>query len=101
MPSRPPKEFHADALPAAGIRLDIDNPSIRLEPWAIYANIPGRVYLDSRYVSYSIAPSAGLPAVRLDPNGVVYGLREGTATIIGRFGSLTDEVRVNVVAEEQ
>lgn len=101
LPSRPPAQFHADTFQVTAIRLDLDNPSLRLQPWAIYANIPGRVYLDARYVSYSIAPSVGPPVVSLDPNGVVHGLRKGTATIIGRFGSLTGQVRVNVEAEQR
>ncbi|MGH6843069.1 MAG: hypothetical protein ACREDV_13465, partial [Methylocella sp.] len=74
--------------------------SVRLQPWAIYSNIPGQVNLDTRYVSYSIAPAAGPPVVRLDPNGVVHGLRPGTATIIARFGAVTDQVRVEVEAKQ-
>jgi hypothetical protein len=98
LPSVPPTEFHADALPFAGIRLDSDNPSIHLQPWAVYADMPGQVNLDARYIAYTVAPAAGLPIVRLDPNGVVHGLRPGTATIIGRFGALTDQVEVTVTA---
>ncbi|MFZ3328808.1 MAG: hypothetical protein WA231_24365 [Methylocella sp.] len=101
LPSRPPAQFHADTFPVTTIRFDLDNPSLRLQPWAIYANIPERVYLDTRYVLYSIAPGVGPPVVSLAPNGVVHGLRTGTATIIARFGSLTDQVRVNVEAEQR
>ena len=101
LPSRPPAQFHADTFAVTAIRFDLDNPSLRLQPWAIYANIPERVYLDARYVSYSIASGVGPPVVSLDPNGVVHGLRTGTATIIGRFGSLTDQVQVNVEAEQR
>jgi hypothetical protein len=101
LPSGPPAQFHADTFQVTAIRLDLDNLSLRLQPWAIYANIPGRVYLDARYVSYSIAPGVGPPVVSLDPNGVVHGLRHGTTAIIGRFGSLTDQVRVNVEAEQR
>lgn len=101
LPSRPPAQFHADTFAVTAIRFDLDNPSLRLQPWAIYPNIPGQVNLDTRYVSYSIAPGVGPPVVSLDPNGVVHGLRTGTATFIARFGSLTDQVRVNVEAEQR
>jgi hypothetical protein len=101
LPSRPPAQFHADTFAVTAIRFDLDNPSLRLQPWAIYANIPERVYLDTRYVSYSIAPGVGPPVISLDPSGVVHGLRTGTATIIARYGSLTDQVRVNVEAEQR
>ncbi len=100
LPSRPPAQFHADTFAVTAIRFDLDNPSLRLQPWAIYANIPEQVYLDTRYVSYSIAPGMGPPVVSLAPNGVVHGLRTGTATIIARFGSVTDQLRVNVEAEQ-
>jgi len=100
LPSEPPAEFHADSLPVAGTQLDRDNPSFILRPWAVYPEVSGRLHLDTRYVSYSIAPAAGPPVVRLDPqHGIVYGLRPGTATIIGRFGQLTDQVRVTVKAD--
>jgi hypothetical protein len=99
LPSQPPAQFHADTFEVAGIQLGLNNPSFRLQPWAIYANIPERVYLDGRYVSYSIAPAAGQPIVSLD--GItVHGLRPGTATIIGKFGSVTDQVRVTVTADD-
>jgi hypothetical protein len=101
LPSRPPPQFHADTFPVTAIPLDRDNPTLRLQPWAIYANVAGRVYLDTSDVSYSIAPSVGPPVVSLDLNGVVHGLRTGTATIIARFGSLTDQVRVSVETEQQ
>ncbi|PZR81138.1 MAG: hypothetical protein DLM68_18355 [Hyphomicrobiales bacterium] len=102
LPSQPPTQFHADEFSDTGIRIVLDdNSSVRLHPWAIYANVPGHVYLDTRYVSYSIAPAAGPPAVSLAPNGVIHGLRPGTATIIGRLGSFTDQVRVEVEAEQQ
>jgi hypothetical protein len=113
LPSESPTEFHA-SFPISVLNLNHDNPSTRLAPWTIYASIPGlydsvpgldakvptRVYLDARYVSYSIAPAAGPSVVRLDPvNGIVYGLRPGLATIIGQFGTLTDKVFVSVHAD--
>jgi hypothetical protein len=102
LPSQPPTQFHADEFSDSGIRIDLDdNSSVRLQPWAIYPKIPGQVHLDTRYVSYSIAPAAGPPIVRLDPNGVVHGLRPGTATIIARFGALSDHVQVEVEAEQR
>lgn len=105
LPAEPPLTFHSDELAFAGIPLDIAaNPALRLQPWATWLNIPGRVYLDTQAVSYSIAPSGGPPAIRPDPNGIVYGLREGTATIIGRLtarpSTFPSRVRVNVVAEK-
>jgi hypothetical protein len=113
LPSEPPSEFHA-SVPISVVQLDYDNPSIRLAPWAVYANtlelydsvpgldekVPRRVYLDAGYISYSIAPVADTPVVRLDPvNGIVYGLRPGTVTIIGQFGALIDKVLVTVSAD--
>jgi len=110
LPSDAPSEFHA-SFPISVVKLESDNPSTRLSPWAVYANIPGlyqdvsgldkkvarQIQLDAGYVSYSIAAAAEPAVVRLDPaNGIVYGLRPGTATIIGRFGQFVDKVLVVV-----
>lgn len=40
LPSRPPAQFHADTFPVTAIRFELNNPSLRLQPWAIYADIP-------------------------------------------------------------
>jgi hypothetical protein len=115
LPSEPPTELHA-SFPIAVINLNYENPSIRLGLWATYAdiptlynavpglgtNVPRRVYLDAQYVSYSVAPAGGPPVVDLDAvNGIVYGLRPGTATIVGQYGAVTDQMLVIVKAEAE
>jgi hypothetical protein len=92
LPFELPSEFHA-SLPISEINLNYDNPSTRLAPWAIYASIPGlydsvagldakvprRIYLDARYVSYSIAPAADPPSlvsIRLTALSMVCGLEQ-------------------------
>jgi hypothetical protein len=93
------KEFHAHRAPVAGIRLDLVNPRIRLQPWVINPDFTGRVYLDMRSVSYRVAPSAGAPVVKLYPKGILRGLQKGTATVIGQCGLRSNKVLVEVGKE--
>ena len=36
------------------------------------------------------------PVIRVDPNGLVHALREGTAVIVGNFDGVIDRVKVTV-----
>lgn len=101
LPCEKVKEFHAHRAPVTGIRLDLINRRIRLQPWVINPDFTGRAYLDTSSVSYSIVPSAGAPAVSLEPNGILRGLRKGTATIIGQCGLRSDNVLVEVGEEQR
>jgi hypothetical protein len=60
-----------------------------------------RQYLANRSHALAGTKAMGPPVVSLDPNGTLHGLRNGTATIIGRYdaGGLLDNVCVEVAAE--
>jgi len=67
----------------------------RMFPGASFAGIPGKVDLRS-HVTYTLAPAAGTPVVRVTADGTLQALAPGTATLEARFGNAVDEIAVTV-----
>jgi pimeloyl-ACP methyl ester carboxylesterase len=72
-----------------------------LEPEVIYRQLDYPVYLtNSDQIRFSVEQSESDPLIRLDPHGMVHGLRPGKARIIADFDGMQDSVVVTVYAKE-
>jgi len=70
-------------------------------PVATSAAPVGQVFSSGDLVRYRVVPGAGAPVVRISQDGAIEALREGTATVEGRFGKSVDRFEVIVRAENQ
>jgi hypothetical protein len=71
-----------------------------LSPQAYYSNLKYPVLLvNMDGIRFNVLQSQIAPAIRLDSDGVVHGLRMGKAVITGNFGGMKDSVTVTVSAK--
>jgi hypothetical protein len=80
-----------------------DKPQDRqkwLEPEVQYGQLEYPIYLeDASQIKLTVQQPPDEPVILLDPNGLVHGLRPGTATIIGDFDGIRDQVEVHVYSK--
>jgi triacylglycerol esterase/lipase EstA (alpha/beta hydrolase family) len=101
-PKFPPAlSFKANDLPVLVLTLDGVTREAMPHPLAIYAAPVGRVYLNSRFVTYSLLHPRGTRAIALQPNGSMRALAPGEAMVEAHFGSSVDRLRVIVRATQQ
>ena len=68
-----------------------------LMPVVRYQSISAPIRLSSsRLIEFSIIQDQGNPVISLSADGLIRGLREGSATIIGKFQGKTDTIIVEV-----
>jgi pimeloyl-ACP methyl ester carboxylesterase len=99
-PAEPPTSFHADDLPVLVLTLDSKQPIGMPHAQATYAGIPGKIYVEPRFLTYALLPSRGPAVIALQPNGLIRALRPGEATVEVRFGSVSDRLPVVVQAHQ-
>lgn len=72
-----------------------------LWPEVQYKTLEYPIYLpDSSQVRFTVEQPANAPVIRLDPNGMVHGLRPGRARITADFAGVKDFVDVQVYTKE-
>ncbi|MFZ0336656.1 MAG: hypothetical protein WAL45_01385 [Terracidiphilus sp.] len=68
-----------------------------LMPIVTYETIPEPIRLSSsRLIEFSIDQDPGNPVINLSADGLIRGLRVGSATIVGKYEGRTDTIVVNV-----
>jgi hypothetical protein len=73
----------------------------QLMPMVTYEGVKFPIYLEgSSQVKLSVEQDEGNPVIRVDENGTVYALREGTAVLAGDFDGVIDRIRVAVYSKE-
>lgn len=71
-----------------------------LKPEIAYDQLDQPIYLvDSSAIYFTIEQPQDDPVIRVDSDGLVHGLRPGTATITGDFDGVQDTVKVTVHAK--
>jgi len=72
-----------------------------LRPMVTYEGVRFPIYLeDSSQIKLSVEQGEGNPVIRVDENGTVHALHEGTAVLIGEFAGMTDKILVTVESKE-
>jgi hypothetical protein len=72
-----------------------------LQPVLTYKDVKFPILLDdSTQIKLSVEQDEDDPVLRVDPNGLVHGLREGRAVIVGDFDGAIDRVQVTVYSKE-
>jgi len=100
-PKTPPLSFKANELPALVVNLDSGNTRIMPHPEARYPAPVGKVYLNSRFVTWRLVPQTGQAVVRVEPSGVIQALAPGEAEVAAQFGSTSDRLKVIVRPTQQ
>jgi hypothetical protein len=72
-----------------------------LKPFVTYKQVKYPIQLeDSTQIKLSVEQDENDPVLRVDPNGLVHALHEGTAIIVGDFVGHIDKLKVTVYSEE-
>jgi len=100
-PKSPPLSFKANDLPVMVLTLNRVTREAMPHPLAVYPEPVGRVYLNSRFVTYGLVPEQGRQVVAVQPDGLMRALAPGEALVDARYGSSTDRLRVIVRASQQ
>ncbi len=68
-----------------------------LRPIVTYKDVQYPIHLDDlTMIKLSVEQDENDPVLRVDPNGMVHALREGTAIIVGNFDGAIDRLKVTV-----
>lgn len=98
------RRFSIDGGAAATIIVMGDDEKDRqlwLKPVVTYKQLKYQILLeDSTQIKLSVEQDEDDPVLRVDPNGLVHALREGTAVIIGDFDGVIDKLEVTVYSKE-
>ena len=100
-PKSPPLSFRANELPTLVLNLDSSTTSVMPHPQARYPSPVGKLYLNSRFVTYRLIPETGQAVIRVEPNGLIHAVASGKASVEVRFGSASDLLKVVVRASQQ
>jgi hypothetical protein len=100
-PATQPLVFKANALPVLVMTMNASSDVAMAHPFAVYPAPVGRVYLNSSFVIWLLAPQKGSQVVTLQRDGLLRAVAPGTATIEARYGSSVDQMRVIVRAHQQ
>jgi hypothetical protein len=72
-----------------------------LSPEVEYVGLKNPIYLtDSTQIKLTVEQLESSPVIRLDPNGMIHGLRPGRAVITGEFEGVKDKINVDVYKKE-
>jgi hypothetical protein len=72
-----------------------------LRPMVTYEGVKFPIYLDdSSQIQLSVEQDEGNPVIRVDRDGTVHALREGTAVLVGNFDGVIDRIQVTVYGKE-
>jgi pimeloyl-ACP methyl ester carboxylesterase len=72
-----------------------------LRPMVTYEGVKFPIYLDdSSQIKLSVEEDEGNPVARVDGDGTVHALREGTAVVVGDFDGVIDRIQVTVYSKE-
>jgi hypothetical protein len=72
-----------------------------MRPVVGYENVKLPIFLtDSTMIKLSVEQDEDNPVIRVDKNGMVHGLREGTAVIVGDFGGATAKLHMTVYDQD-
>ncbi len=100
-PKSPPLSFKANDLPVLVLTLNGVTQVAMPHPMAVYPAPVGRVYLNSRFVTYRRVSGRGKPVVSVQPDGLMRALTPGEALVEAHFGSSVDRLRVIVRSRQQ
>jgi hypothetical protein len=79
---------------------EIDRQQV-LRPMVTYEDVKFPIYLDdSSQIKLSVEQDEGNPVIRVDQNGTIHALREGTAVLVGDFDGTKDHIQVTVYSKE-
>jgi hypothetical protein len=108
-PSGPPKSFtinggRTEMQLSLNAPDKVNHPIIEFHPEAIYPALKDKIDLDPSpgysFVTYTVLPGNDDPGITVQPNGYVYAVRPGEATIEAHFGAVVDRVKI-IVLEHQ
>lgn len=97
-PAVPPLSFRANDLPVLVLTRDSDSATTMPHPSARYPAPVGWLDLNARFVTWTLVPQPGAPAIRIDPNGLIHALAPGDASVEAQFGSVA--ARLHVIVRE-
>jgi hypothetical protein len=55
---------------------------------------------DSSQIKRSVEQGEGNPVIRVDENGMIHAIHEGTTVLIGEFAGMTDKILVAVKSKK-
>lgn len=98
------KKFHLNqgfGVTAIVLRSEKDEDRRRwLQPEVYYSDLNYPIYLkDSTLLNLTVEQPEDHPVIRVDPNGLLHGLRPGKARVTGDFDGVKDSVVVTVYAK--
>jgi hypothetical protein len=74
---------------------------ISLNPTVQYNDLAYPISLDdARLIKLSVDQDGANPVIRVDEDGLVHALREGSATVVGQFDGEIDKVTVHVYSKQ-